>query len=157
MDDGLAVVVIYQDGPTRLWAMELCQRVAALVGPQALSARWWKLDDLRQPAVLAGAVSSALRADVLMVAIRAAEGFSMPFYVWVQSWLPHRSPGKAALVALVAFPDSPSLAMDGGLEYLRAVAREGHLDFLLEERRLPVETPNLAACPEGAPAQDQAA
>lgn len=158
-DERLSVVVIYQDPPTRRWATELCQRVGTLVGAQALNARWWKLDDLSQPAVLAGAVSTALRADVVMVAVRAAEGFPLPFYVWVQSWLPHRSPGKAALVALVAYPEQPSLAMDRGLEYLRATARQGRLDFLLEERRLPLEPPSLAACParEQPPAQDQAA
>jgi hypothetical protein len=92
---------------------------------------------LNQPAVLAGAISTALRADVLMVAIRATEGFPLPFYVWVDSWLPHRSPGKAALVALITLPERPSLPIDRGREYLRAVARQGRLDFLLEERRLP--------------------
>jgi hypothetical protein len=54
--------------------------------------------------VLAGAVSKAMRADVIMVAIRATEGFPLPFYVWVGSWLPHRLRGKGELVALVAPP-----------------------------------------------------
>jgi hypothetical protein len=128
--------VIYQDEATRQWALEVCERVAGAVGPAALNVRWWKLDDLSQPAVLAGAVSTALRADVLMVAIRASEGFPLPFYVWVNSWLPHRL-GKAALIALISLPECPSLALDRGREYLRAVARQGRLDFVLEERRLP--------------------
>jgi len=138
-DTGLGVVVIYQDEPMRQWALEVCGRVAALVGTHALNSRWWKLEDLSQPAVLAGAVSTALRADVLMVAVRATEGFPLPFYVWVDSWLPHRSLGEGALVALITLPERPSLSMDRGHEYLRAVARRGRLDFLLEERRLPSE------------------
>jgi hypothetical protein len=136
-ESGLAVTVIYQDAVTRQWALEVWERVAGLVGAAALHVCWWKLEDLSQSAVLAEAVSTALRADVLMVAIRASEGFPLPFYVWVNSWLPHRPASKAALVALISFPDSPSLALDRGREYLRAVARQGRLDFVLEERRLP--------------------
>lgn len=136
-ESDLAVTVIYQDDVTRQWALEVCERVAGVVGRAALNVRWWKLDDLSQPAVLAGAVSTALRADVLMVAIRASEGFPLPFCIWVNSWLPHRPAGKAALVALISLPECPSLALDRGREYLRAVARQGRLDFVLEERRLP--------------------
>ena len=140
----LAVTVIYQDEATRHWAFEVCERVAGAVGTAALNVRWWKLEDLSQPAVLAGAVSTALEADVLMVAVRASEGFPLPFYVWVNSWLPHR-PGKAALVALISLPERPSLALDRGREYLRAVARQGRLDFVLEERRLP-GVPDQKSC-----------
>ena len=64
---------------------------------------------MSDPAVLAGAVSKAMRADVIMVAIRATEGFPLPFYVWVGSWLPHRLRGKGELVALVAPPQSTRL------------------------------------------------
>lgn len=158
-EERLSVLVIYQDPPTRSWATELCQRVGSLVGPQALNTRWWNLDDLNQPALLAGAVSTALRADVLIVSVRAAEGFPLPFYVWVHSWLPHHRAGKTALVALVAYPDQPSLAMARGLEYLRAIARQARLDFLLEERRLPLELPDLPTSTVHAQvqAQDQAA
>ena len=136
-ESGLAFTVIYQDEVTRQWGQEVCERVAGVVGTAAMNIRWWKLEDLGQPAVLAGAVSTALRADVLMVAIRASEVFPLPFYVWVNSWLPHRPAGKAALVALISLPERPSLALDRGREYLRAVARQGRLDFVLEERRLP--------------------
>jgi hypothetical protein len=139
-ESGLAVTVIYQDEVTRQWAKEVCERVAGVVGATALTLRWWKLEDLNQPTVLTGAVSTALQADVLMVAIRAAEGFPLPFHVWVNSWLPHSAAGKAALVALISLPQFPSLALDRGREYLRAVARQGRLDFVLEERRLPEVT-----------------
>src|SRR6516162_3057898 len=121
-ESGLAFTVIYQDEVTRQWGQEVCERVAGVVGTAAMNIRWWKLEDLGQPAVLAGAVSTALRADVLMVAIRASEVFPLPFYVWVNSWLPHRPAGKAALVALISLPERPSLALDRGREYLRAVA-----------------------------------
>jgi hypothetical protein len=135
----LNISVVYEDAPTRAWAAEVCERVAALTGKDALHSTWWKLSDLVEPAVLAGAVSTALRADVIVVAIRAAEGFPLPFYVWVDSWLPYHPQGTAALVALITLPDPPTVRLDRARTYLRAVARQGRLDFLLEERKLPVE------------------
>ena len=140
-ESGLNLVIVYEDTPTRQWAGEVCQRVANLVGAEAVRTTWWKLGELTEPAVLAGAVSTALRADVLVVAIHAAEALPLAFYVWVQSWLPHRSSRLAALVGLIALPRRPNLGWDHAQDYLRAVARESQLDFLLEERKL---TPAVA-------------
>src|SRR5512135_1759955 len=95
-DPALNVTVLYEDGPTRSWAGEVCARVAELVGKDALHSTWWRLSDLDEPAVLAGAVSTTLRADVIVIAVRATEGFPLPFYVWVDSWLPYKAPNGAA-------------------------------------------------------------
>jgi hypothetical protein len=45
------------------------------VGPgwERFQSAWWKLDGLSEPAVLAGAVSQAMGADLIVVAIRATE------------------------------------------------------------------------------------
>ncbi|HEV2391436.1 MAG TPA: hypothetical protein VG146_03635 [Verrucomicrobiae bacterium] len=143
----LNVTVVYEDASTRQWARETCERVAGLVGPEAVRTTWWRLNDLSDAAVLAGAVSTALRADIIVVAIRAAEGLPLPFFVWVDSWLPHRGPGTAALVALVTLPERPRIAMERAREYLDAVARKGRFDFLIEERRLPLEKPANSSSP----------
>ncbi|HWX22712.1 MAG TPA: hypothetical protein VN578_22645 [Candidatus Binatia bacterium] len=142
----LNVLVLYQDAQTRQWAGEVCERVAGLISHDAVRTTWWKMRDLSQPAVLAGAVSTAMRADIIFTAIHAAEGFPLAFYVWVDSWLPHRPQGTGALVALIGLPERMLPQMDRGRDYLRAVARKGRLDFLIEERRLlpvaPVPSPN---------------
>lgn len=130
----LNVLVIYQDATTRKWARDVCERVTRAVGREAIRSTWWKLDELNQPAVLAGAVSKAMRADVIVVAIRASEGFPVPFYWWTCSWLPHRVQETGALVALLTLPERPGPYMNRAREYLRAVARQGRLDFLVEER-----------------------
>jgi hypothetical protein len=78
-----------------------------------------------------------MRADVIVVAIRATDGLPLPFYVWVDSWLPHRQQGTGALVALLGFPERFVAPMERAREYLKALARKGHLDFLIEERKLP--------------------
>ncbi len=78
----------------------------------------------------------AMRADVLVIAIHAAEGLPLPFYVWTQAWLPHRAGSNVALIALITIPERPSLPLERAREYLRGVARQGRFDFLLEERKL---------------------
>jgi hypothetical protein len=84
-------------------------------------------------------VSTALRADVIVVAVRAADGLPLPFYVWVDAWLPHHPQGSAALVALIAMPDNPGARLDRARDYLQTVARRGRLDFLIEERKVTVD------------------
>jgi hypothetical protein len=135
-DCGLNVAVVYQDEPTRQWAREVCERVGKLLGNDAVRSTWWKMSGLTEPAVLAGAVSVAIRADVVIIAIHASEGLPLPFYVWTEAWLPHRAGAGVALVALITIPERPSLQMDRAREYLRTAARQGRFDFLLEERKL---------------------
>jgi hypothetical protein len=141
----LSVTVVYEDLPTRVWARDFCGRVAALVGQDAIRSTWWRIGELSKPAVLAGAVSTAVRADVIVVAIHAAEGLPFPFYVWVDGWLPFRSQGVTALIALIAMPENPGARLDRARDYLRAVAKQGRLDFLVEERKLPVDVSTATA------------
>jgi hypothetical protein len=135
----LNVTVVYQDAPTRRWAGQLCDRVETLVGAENVRCTWWKMLDLGEPGVLAGAVSLALRADVIVVAFHAVEQLPLPFYVWVEAWLPHRLAAAGSLLALIDLPRQPTARSDEAREYLRAIARQARLDFLTEERRLPVE------------------
>ena len=135
-EHALNVCVMYEHLGTREWAGSVCARVAKLVGAESLRTTWWSLAELNEPAVLAGAVSTALHADVVVVAVRAAERFPLPFYVWADSWVPYRVKAAAALVALVALPERPTPQSERARDYLRAMARQGRLDFLIEERRL---------------------
>jgi hypothetical protein len=136
--DGRALKVsfLYQDAPTRKCAREISERVTGLAGPESLRATWWNMSDLSEPGVLAGAVSTALRADAIVVALDAAQGLPYAFYVWAESWLPHRLQAAGALMALVG-SSAPAPAQAANVrEYLRAMARVGHLEFMFEERRL---------------------
>ena len=137
----LNVAVVYDHESTRAWARETCDQISKLAGDDAVRCTWWRLADLSQPAVLAGAVSKGMRADVLVVAIRAAKLFPLPFYVWIDSWLPHRFRRAGALVALVATTDGSNGCSHETNRYLRAVARRGHLDFLPQERNLSATAP----------------
>jgi hypothetical protein len=147
----LNVLVLYQDTQTRQWAGELCERVAGLISHEAVRTTWWKMDELGEPAVLAGAVSTAMRADIILTAVHAAEGFPLAFYMWVDAWLPHRPRGAGALAALIALPERMTPQLDRPRDYLQALARKGRLDFLIEERKISsltqVQTPGLESRP----------
>ena len=132
----LNVVFVYQDPQTRKWAKSIYERMARLAGPESARATWWGISDLSEPGVLAGAVSTAMRADVIVVAIRASEGLPLPFYVWVNSWMPHRGLLTGALVALLGLAGKPNPHTGRVRQYLETVARQSRLDFLPEEREL---------------------
>ena len=92
--------------------------------------------------MLAGAVSKAMRADVIVVATRATEGFPLPFYVWVSSWLPHHVRGNGTLVAVTATPKQPPFRRNRAVDYLRAVAWRAGMRFQITERSLAGQAPN---------------
>jgi len=144
----LNVTFLYQDAPTRKWAREISERVTKLAGPESLRATWWNMNDLSEPAVLAGAVSMAMRADAIVVALDAAQELPYPFYVWAESWLPHHLREAGALMALIG-SSLPAPAQMARLQhYLRAMARVGRLEFMMEERKLvPVPADFLAELP----------
>jgi len=132
---GLNVVVLYEDAETRNWAREIYERAAGVAGPENTRTTWWKIDELSSPAVLAGAISTSMRADVIVVAARAAEALPMSFYVWAENWMPHRLPAAGALIGLLSSPEAGNAEQARLRQYLRSVARQGRMDLLLEDRQ----------------------
>jgi len=134
---GPSVTFVYQDDQTHTWAKGVSHKIARLAGEEGVRESWWKISDLNAPGILAGAVSSALRADLIVVATRA-EGLPLAFYVWVNLWWPHRSEMHGGLVALVGAAQ-PAAARSGRVgEYLREVTQQARMEFLTAEKLLPV-------------------
>jgi hypothetical protein len=138
---GMAVniALIYEDAPTREWAREAYDRVVKLAGKQGVRPTWWNLDNFGDPGVLAAAVSTAMRSDVIVVAARAGEGMPLAFYTWINAWLPNRFQGGGVLAALLGKTERSSARPGRVAEYLREVARQGRMNFLLETRKLQSE------------------
>lgn len=120
------ITFVYQDDVTRTWAKEVFDRVQSLAGKTGVRATWWKISNLEAPGVLAGAVSTAVRADVIVVATRA-EGMPLPFYVWANSWWPHRHEKPGTLVTLVGSASTKSSGTGRVTQYLRAVAQQARM------------------------------
>ena len=144
----LNVTLAYQDSQTRAWAREVYEQICKLAGGESVRATWWNIGELGESGVLAGAVSKAIRADAIVLALRADEGLPLPFYVWINSWLPHRALANGALITLLGYSEHPVAHAARVRAYLRAVAKEGRLDLLNQERLLPVEPVRLAEVTE---------
>jgi hypothetical protein len=130
----LNVVVAYQDLLTREWAREVCSRTTRRVGTGFFRSTWWKTDFLAHPQLFAKAIEAAIRADVMIVSVHAAETIPVVLSRWFEEWLAQRAQQEraktGALIALIAArqPAAPQLASTR--ECLRGIADRGHLDFL---------------------------
>jgi hypothetical protein len=143
----LKLCVLYQDDQTRRWAHEVHALSRKLVGRNSLSATWWNLQLLSEPAVLAGAVSTAMHSDIIIIAIRTNAELPLAFYYWVDAWLPHRYQEPGALLALLGQSEEPQSKPERIREYLRTLSHRGGLDFMFDERSLPV-APTLSREPD---------
>jgi hypothetical protein len=133
-DCAMEITVVYDEPQTHTWAEDVYQKIQGTLGAQAVRGTWWNVADLAEPGVLAGAVSKAIRSDLIIVAVSCSEGLPLPFYFWVNAWLPHRVNGVGALVALLAAPVHKT-AQSGRLKrYLQSVARRARMDWMVGER-----------------------
>lgn len=132
----LNISLVYEDTQTREWARETYERVAKLAARQGVQPTWWRLDNLGEPGVLAAAVSTAMRADVIVLAARAGEGMPLAFYTWINAWLPNRLRGGGILAGLLGKPERSSRRPGRVGEYLREVARQGRMSFVIETRKV---------------------
>jgi hypothetical protein len=128
------LVMLYEDDETREWTKQVHEHVLKLSGEQGLRPTWWRLHNLDEPGVLAAAVSTAMRADVVVVAVRAVEGLPLSFYTWASSWTRNRLQLNGALVGLLGTQRNMNGRAARVGDYLRTVARQSGLDFILEER-----------------------
>ena len=138
----LNVTMLYEDDQTREWAREAFDKVSKLAGEQPVRPTWWRLSNLGQPGVLAAASSTAMRADVVVIAVRAAEGLPLPFYAWTSAWAPHRLELNGVLVALLGAPSVKNHRSGRVGDFLRMLARQARMHLLLEQRSCSVETAN---------------
>jgi len=139
----LNVTMVYQDLTTREWATEMWDRVAELVGKESINAASWRISDLARPGILAEAVESAARADVVVAAVSGAEELPSDLYVWFDIWLPRRTRSTGALVALIGLPEAANHHASRAHAYFQSVARKGRLDYFPQKRLLPVLAPSL--------------
>ena len=141
----LKMVCLYEEAQTRIWTRAVANQVQKMIGAPQFQVGWWKMADLSHPGVLAGAVSKAMRADLIVVASRGAEGLPVPFYFWVNNWLPHR-PAKTGILLGLLGSDEPHTTDSGRLhKYLRMTAHRAGLELLIEARSLAAPPLNRRA------------
>jgi hypothetical protein len=130
----LNVVLVYEDDQTREWAKAAYDRVTGIAIEQGVRPTWWKLNNLSDPGVLAAAVSTAARADVIVIAIRDTEGLPLPFYAWTSAWVTNRRQWSGVMISMLGTPWKGQT--NGGRigDYLRSLSHQARLEFILETR-----------------------
>ncbi len=137
----LDVALVYQDAVTRVWAEEVRDLVAKVVGEEAVRWTEWKIGDLGDGGVLARSAGALARADIIVIAADEAERIPAHFYLWVNLWLELRAGLPGALVALVGTSQDARSEPSDIRGYLQAVARQGGLALFQNDRSGPI-TPN---------------
>ena len=134
------IAVVYQDTLAQDWAIQMCRPVRQKFGGENVQNTWHSVCSLSDPETLVEAAQAALAADVIVVAVHAADELPPELCAWIDVWLPRRLARVGALAALIGVAGEPAPGAIRTQEYLQAVARRGSLDFLPHERKLPAET-----------------
>jgi len=142
LESTLELVMMYEDAQSQMWTRQLSESLARALGKDAVHATGWKIGDLGTPGALAEAVVATTRADVVVIALNAAEELPLEAYIWVDAWLPRRPQIKGILVGLVAVPEeSGALGWQRTENYLNAVARKADLEYLIQRCEQRQESP----------------
>jgi hypothetical protein len=135
----LKIVGVYQDSITREWARQMCHPVTQGIGDEWVLNTWYQVNDLGDTGILLDAVHAALRADVIVVSVHAADELPVELCTWFDVWLPRRPPRVSVLAAVIGVAGQPGSQAERTQEYLQAVARRGQLDFVPHKRTLPTD------------------
>lgn len=131
---------IYEDILTQNWAMQMCQPLRQKFGKESIQHTWHDVHSLGDHQFLMQAVRAALAADVIVIAVQAAEELPPELCAWIDVWLPRRHARVGALATFVGVAGQPDTQAVRTQNYLEAVARRGELDFVPHERRFPAAT-----------------
>lgn len=138
-DYAFKIAGVYQDALTRDWAMQMCGPVRQKFGEEYVRDTWHDVNSLSQTENLLEAVRAALAADVIVIAVHAADELPPEICAWIDVWLPRRPARTGTLAALIGVAGQPDAQALRTQEYLQAVANRGQLDFAPHERRFPGE------------------
>ena len=124
------LVVAYEDEITRSRAIALYENLAGhLNNDHEVRYSWWKFHFLYDPALLKRAITAAIDADLIIVALRDAGEPPWIARNWIEKWLAGKGRRDGALVALVE--GAPSIRFEdcAMLGYLNSVADRARMNF----------------------------
>ena len=103
----------------------------------------WKLDVLREPQLLKAATRDALRADMIVLAIRQWQQLPVEAKRWIEHWLPARQADSGALVLLLG--GKPRQVGDTTNEWasLKQLAESVHVQVFCKDTTWPAVDSHL--------------
>jgi hypothetical protein len=129
-------VAASEDSTTEARVDEFCRGLEKHLGETCeLSKQIWLLSELRMPQLRAIAAADANAADLVIISVHHAEGLPPELQDWIELWLAHKRKQPSLLVALFdPVYSGVSAALRAALE---AVARRGHMEFLVQSEDAP--------------------
>jgi hypothetical protein len=128
-DAPLKVCFLFENETTRAWARESAEEIKCCAGGEAIQATWWRMNELSEAGVLAGAVSTAMRAHLVVIATEETEGLPLPFYVWMNGWTSNRRQSSGAILSLSREQKKKSSRGGRLAKYLRSAAEQAKLEI----------------------------
>src|SRR5262249_38672703 len=96
------ILIAYETVSSGLRAREMSERLATRLHSEfEMSSEVWKFELLNHPQLRQQAANEAAVADMIIMAMRRAGELPPHVKHWIESWLPQRRGGAAALVALL--------------------------------------------------------
>ncbi len=124
------VLVAYEDFAAGCRAMALLKRVGSQCGgPGRLIHMMWRFDVLSDPCYLELAVSEALAADIIIIAMREGRGLPQKVRNWIARWLLMKEDRPLALAASLDHDREKTSDQVCVLPYLAKLAHYGKMQF----------------------------
>jgi hypothetical protein len=138
------LLVAYEDPGTRERAVHLSQHLSKqLADDYDFHCSWWKFNHLTDTVLHEQATSAAREANMIVIAVQARPNPPPIQAELLRSWVSRRQSSKAALVALVANPESGRPSDIGRTtEFLRDLAESAGMDFFNHSFELPKQSPS---------------
>ncbi len=132
------VLVLDSDSTTTAQVIETFDRIQTnLPGEQPLELHLWRLDSLKQPALLAAASRDVASADMIVVNLNDERLGSELFQHWTESWPAAACDKPRALVGFRSGGDHRQIPRTFHyLGSLRDLASRKHMDFITNESPL---------------------
>src|SRR5262249_17960024 len=89
----------------------------------------WKFELLNLPQLGERAALEAAQADMIIISTRGTGELPAHVKKWIERWLPQKTGGQSALVALLHPDPAPMGEWPPLCAYLRQVAERGNMDF----------------------------
>ena len=137
----LDVLLVYEDFSTGLQARKAFEQVARQLELEGdFNVDLWRLDLLREPALLERAANKAAKSDIVFLSAHGRGELPETINLWLTQWLERRGGKPCALVMLLDTLVGGSAAANLTLVGLRATALAAGVDvFLHAAEELPTE------------------
>jgi len=131
-------VAASEDTSTENWIEAFCLSVTRQLGDRCqVIKQSWLLSELRTPHLRAIAAADAAGADIVIVALHAAEHVPPEVKSWIDLWIAKRGAKPTTLLALF---DPPYRGVSTGMQtYLQQVAKTARIEFMVESEDGPSE------------------